>query len=102
MVSIKATVMALTLLAVCLLATEASAVSHKCCRSYMKDRIPFRKITGYSVQTDKEMCSINAIIFHTKRGLACTNPAHNWVMDYVNRLRNMAQKVHIETAHEKK
>ncbi|KAA8587305.1 C-C motif chemokine 20a.3 isoform X2 [Etheostoma spectabile] len=98
MVSIKAAVVGITLLTVCLLATNASPVRYGCCRNYMATKIPFSKIKGYSVQTVNEMCPINAIIFHTKKGQACTNPALHWVMDYVNRLRSKAQMVHIKTS----
>ncbi|TNN67805.1 C-C motif chemokine 20 [Liparis tanakae] len=102
MVSIRAAVAVLTLLLACLPATNAYAGLPGCCRSYMTSKIPFKRIRGYSVQTDIEMCPINAIIFHTKRGKACTNPALNWVMDYVNRLRNKAQMVHNKTSNLKK
>ncbi|XP_040911472.1 C-C motif chemokine 20a.3 [Toxotes jaculatrix] len=102
MVSIKATAIVITFLSICLLARETSAVYHECCRRYMTVKIPFPAIRGYSVQTDRELCPINAIIFHTKKGKACTNPALNWVMDYVNRLRNKAQIVHIKTSKEQK
>ncbi|XP_037314544.1 C-C motif chemokine 20a.3 [Pungitius pungitius] len=98
MVSIKATATVLTLLSACLLATNVSAVNHGCCRSYMTARIPFSRIQGYSVQTMTEMCHINAIIFHTKKGKACTNPALHWVMQYVNHLRIKAQLVHLKTS----
>ncbi|XP_071347540.1 C-C motif chemokine 20a.3 [Trachinotus anak] len=97
MVSIKATAMVITL-AMCLLATDTSAVYHECCRRYMKTKIPFAVIRGYSVQTFTELCPINAIIFHTVKGKACTNPALKWVMDYVDRLRNKAQMVHNRTS----
>ncbi|KAK5859891.1 hypothetical protein PBY51_021410 [Eleginops maclovinus] len=97
MVSIKASVMVITLLTICLLATNASPVHHGCCRSYMKNKIPCFKIKGYSVQTVTELCPINAIIFHTGKGKACTNPALNWVMDCVNRLRNKAHIVHMKS-----
>ncbi|XP_054452583.1 C-C motif chemokine 20a.3 [Anoplopoma fimbria] len=98
MVSIKASVVVLTLLSACLLATNVSAVYHGCCRHYTTNKIPFHKIKGYSVQTVTEMCHINSIIFHTRKGKACMNPAHNWVMDYVNRLRTKAQMVHNKTS----
>ncbi|XP_038550756.1 C-C motif chemokine 20a.3 [Micropterus salmoides] len=98
MVSIKATVTVITLFTFCLLSTSTSAVYHGCCRSYMTTKIPFRAIKGYSVQTITELCPINAIIFHTKKGKACTNPALNWVMNYVDLLRNKAQMVHIKTS----
>ncbi|XP_053186679.1 C-C motif chemokine 20a.3 [Scomber japonicus] len=95
MMSIKALVFCL---AICLLASNTSAGSHSCCRRYMKGRLPFKVIRGYSVQSLRENCPINAIIFHTKNGgKVCTNPALSWVMDYVNSLRNKAQKVHNDT-----
>ncbi|KAM4552539.1 C-C motif chemokine 4 homolog [Odontesthes bonariensis] len=94
MVSIKVAMMAITLITVCVLASNTSAVYRGCCRSYIKGKLPFQVIKGYSVQDVTEMCPINAIIFHTKKGKVCTNPALQWVMDYVNRLRNKAQRVH--------
>ncbi|KAK9539137.1 hypothetical protein VZT92_004264 [Zoarces viviparus] len=97
MASIKATVAVLTLLSACLLITNASG-HHGCCRSYMTARIPFLKIKGYSVQTITETCHIHAIIFHTKKGKACMNPALNWVMQYIHRLGNKAQMVHNKTS----
>ncbi|KAM9349832.1 C-C motif chemokine 20a.3 [Symphorus nematophorus] len=88
MVSIKAAVMVITLLTVCLLATNTSAASHRCCESYMKGKLPIKQIKGYSVQTATEHCRIPAILFHMKKGkTACTNPALDWVMDYINKLR---------------
>ncbi|XP_019962584.1 C-C motif chemokine 20a.3 [Paralichthys olivaceus] len=94
MVSVKAAAMVITLLTVCLLATETSAMNYKCCLRYMKTKIPFQAIRGYSIQTRKEMCPIDAIIFHTKRGQTCADPSQRWVMDYVDHLRNKAQMVH--------
>ncbi|XP_053294276.1 C-C motif chemokine 20a.3 [Pleuronectes platessa] len=94
MVSIKAAVMVITLLTFCLLATETSAVNYACCRRYMKFKLPFHVIRGYSVQTRKDMCPIDAIIFHTKRGQACADPTLGWVMDYIDRVRTKAQMVH--------
>lgn len=38
-------------------------VYHGCCRSYMKTRISFKGIKGYSVQMATEMCPINAIMW---------------------------------------
>ncbi|XP_069013304.1 C-C motif chemokine 20a.3 [Embiotoca jacksoni] len=98
MQSIKVTVMAITLLTVCLLATDTSAVRADCCPKYMKGKLRFSIIRGYSVQTVKEMCDIDAIIFHTTKGKACTDPSLRWVMIYVNLLGSEAQKVHINTS----
>uniref|UniRef100_A0A3P9CTN9 C-C motif chemokine n=1 Tax=Maylandia zebra TaxID=106582 RepID=A0A3P9CTN9_9CICH len=58
-----------------------------CCRRYMRGKLPYSAIKGYSVQTDTEMCPINAIIFHTKKGKACANPALKWVIDAIDRIR---------------
>nr|XP_046264716.1 C-C motif chemokine 20a.3 [Scatophagus argus] len=98
MVSIKATAMVIALLVFCLLASDTSAVSYGCCRGYTKGRISFKSIKGYSVQTISEVCHINAIIFHTRNGQVCTNPALNWVMDYIDKIRNRARKVHINSS----
>uniref|UniRef100_A0A8C9X4Y3 C-C motif chemokine n=1 Tax=Sander lucioperca TaxID=283035 RepID=A0A8C9X4Y3_SANLU len=80
------------------ISTTFTSLRHGCCRNYMALKIPFANIKGYSVQTVTELCPINAIIFHTKKGQACTNPALHWVMDYINRLRSKAQLVHIKTS----
>ncbi|TWW73239.1 hypothetical protein D4764_15G0006330 [Takifugu flavidus] len=94
MVSFKDAVMAITLITLCVLATHTSLAHPGCCSSYMKSRIPFRIIKGYSVQTVTEICPIDAIIFHTALGKACTNPASKWVMAYIQKLSNKARKVH--------
>uniref|UniRef100_A0A665TE78 Chemokine interleukin-8-like domain-containing protein n=1 Tax=Echeneis naucrates TaxID=173247 RepID=A0A665TE78_ECHNA len=64
----------------------------ECCRRYMKTRVPFGVIRGYSVQRETELCPINAIIFHTKRGKACTDPAFNWVMEYLLKQKSSKDK----------
>ncbi|XP_074544744.1 C-C motif chemokine 20a.3 [Halichoeres trimaculatus] len=95
MVSVKAVVMVLTLLTVCLMTSNASAAQPRCCHWYSKTKPAFSEIKGYSVQPNTGMCRINAIIFLLKKGkLVCANPAKDWVMDYINRLRNKAQTIH--------
>uniref|UniRef100_A0A8C8DD55 C-C motif chemokine n=1 Tax=Oryzias sinensis TaxID=183150 RepID=A0A8C8DD55_9TELE len=96
MVSVKVAFIVIAFLAVCSEQTDA-AMGFRCCRTYMKGRLPFPIIKGYSVQTITELCPINAIIFHTRKGKTCANPALNWVMEYVERLRKLAQKVHNES-----
>ncbi|KAK7945703.1 hypothetical protein WMY93_001431 [Mugilogobius chulae] len=95
MVSAKAQVPLLLLSALCLLTLNTSEAYNACCRRYSSIKLPFSMITGLSIQTITQICNINAIIFHTKRGKACFDPASNWVMDYVNRLRNKAHMVHM-------
>uniref|UniRef100_A0A3Q0SRH9 C-C motif chemokine n=1 Tax=Amphilophus citrinellus TaxID=61819 RepID=A0A3Q0SRH9_AMPCI len=101
MVSVKVVVMVIALVTICLTA-NTSAAYRLCCRRYMTGRLPGSAIMGYSVQTDTEMCPISAIIFHTKKGKACANPALKWVMDAVDRIRNKAQKVHQHSSQQQK
>ncbi|XP_008280484.1 C-C motif chemokine 4 homolog [Stegastes partitus] len=97
MVSIKVTVMAITLVTLCLLDTN-HAVNHKCCPRYMTVKIPFSAIKGYSVQTVRE-CPFDAIILHTKKGKACVKPGWDWPVQYVAHIRTRAQKVHETSQH---
>ncbi|XP_013877160.1 C-C motif chemokine 20a.3 [Austrofundulus limnaeus] len=95
MVSTKVTVTVITLVTLCALTIQTSAVHPGCCRRHIKGKLKFESIKGYSVQLLTEMCPISAIIFHLKSGKkCCTDPALDWVMDYVNRIRYEAQKVH--------
>ncbi|XP_038127725.1 C-C motif chemokine 4 homolog [Cyprinodon tularosa] len=94
MVSVKVTVVAVTLITLCVLASNKHAAYVGCCRRHIRGKIRFEEIKGFSVQNNTEVCPISAIIFHTKRGKACANPALEWVMDYVSRIEYQAQKVH--------
>ncbi|RVE61836.1 hypothetical protein OJAV_G00174300 [Oryzias javanicus] len=46
-------------------------------------------------QRVSEFCPINAIIFHTRKHKICTDPALNWVTEYVERIRKREQEFHI-------
>ncbi|CAL8281630.1 unnamed protein product [Lota lota] len=95
MAHVKGLMMAvLTLAIICLYATQTSAASHACCREFSRGRIPFRVIRGYSVQSVVELCSIDAIIFHTKKGEACADPALEWVQNYIHRISTKARTFH--------
>ncbi|KAF7222689.1 C-C motif chemokine 20a.3 [Nothobranchius furzeri] len=91
MVSVKVTV---TLVLLYALAVDEFTAYPECCRRYIKGKLRWETIKGYSVQPATEMCPINAIIFHTKMGKVCTDPALNWVIGYVSRIRFEAQKLH--------
>ncbi|XP_025895897.1 C-C motif chemokine 20 [Nothoprocta perdicaria] len=69
-----------------LLSAPCQAQSNQdCCLSYSKVRLPQRAIMGYSEQLSSEVCDINAIIFHTRRGLkACVNPKEPWVKKHLS------------------
>ncbi|XP_037386747.1 C-C motif chemokine 20a.3 isoform X2 [Pygocentrus nattereri] len=59
-----------------------------CCRKYTKGEIPFTRIRGYSIQTVRTFCNIDAIIFHTSIGRnVCADPSQNWVMETIHKLK---------------
>ncbi|XP_029504600.1 C-C motif chemokine 20-like [Oncorhynchus nerka] len=88
----------LVLLTVGLFTTEASAAKQGfprgCCTSYSQGRIDIRLILGFSIQTVKDGCNIDAIIFHTVRGrFPCMDPTNGWVMKAVRKLRERAERL---------
>ncbi|XP_043558846.1 C-C motif chemokine 20-like [Chiloscyllium punctatum] len=51
-----------------------------CCLSYSKKPLPPRLIVGYVRQFGNELCTINAVIFYTRKGRrVCANPEEVWV-----------------------
>nr|AAU50525.1 small inducible cytokine A4 [Fundulus heteroclitus] len=97
MISIKVTVMVVTLVTLCILSTDTRLERQwpmMCCYNYLHHRIPFKGIEGFSVLNSTQ-CRISGIVFHTKRGRQiCANPADEWVMNYVRRLESKAEQVH--------
>ncbi|XP_030629027.1 C-C motif chemokine 20a.3 isoform X1 [Chanos chanos] len=78
------------ILSVCLFSQQASALA--CCRKYSRGELPIGLIRGYSIQTLRKICNIDAIIFHTPGGKnVCADPAKPWVMDRIRILRERAQ-----------
>ncbi|XP_007663080.1 C-C motif chemokine 20 [Ornithorhynchus anatinus] len=75
-------------------ASEAS--DFDCCLRYTERHYGSRIIKGYTEQFSNEVCDIDAIIFHTKRGaLVCANPQEQWVKhvlhDLSKRLKRMSK-----------
>uniref|UniRef100_A0A8C7HW83 Chemokine (C-C motif) ligand 20a, duplicate 3 n=1 Tax=Oncorhynchus kisutch TaxID=8019 RepID=A0A8C7HW83_ONCKI len=65
-----------------------------CCTSYSQGRMDIRLILGFSIQTVKDGCNIDAIIFHTVRGrFPCMDPTKGWVMKAVRKLRERAEQL---------
>ncbi|KAI4881431.1 hypothetical protein NFI96_014467 [Prochilodus magdalenae] len=59
-----------------------------CCRKYTKGEFPYKLIRGYSIQTVKRFCNIDAVIFHTSIGRnVCADPSQRWVMDNIQKLK---------------
>ncbi|NXC49586.1 CCL20 protein, partial [Penelope pileata] len=68
------------LLLLLLCSTSQAQTNQDCCLSYSKVRLPRWVIKGYTEQLSSEVCDIDAIIFHTVKGLkACVNPKESWV-----------------------
>ncbi|XP_066509076.1 C-C motif chemokine 20-like [Hoplias malabaricus] len=65
-----------------------NATAFACCRKYTKGEIPFGIIRGYSIQTMRGVCNIDAIVFHTSIGRnVCADPAQSWVMESIRKLK---------------
>ncbi|KAL6467892.1 hypothetical protein MHYP_G00235690 [Metynnis hypsauchen] len=91
MAQISGTALTLLLvLTVSLFCQNATALA--CCRKYTKGEIPFTRIRGYSIQTVRTFCNIDAIIFHTSIGRnVCADPSQNWVMETIRKLKDKVQ-----------
>ncbi|XP_072876388.1 C-C motif chemokine 20 isoform X2 [Chlorocebus sabaeus] len=86
-----AVLMSVLLLHLC---SESEASNFDCCLRYT-DRILHPKfIVGFTQQLANETCDINAVIFHTKKGLSvCANPKQTWVKLIVRRLSKKINKM---------
>uniref|UniRef100_A0A3B3DYS5 Chemokine interleukin-8-like domain-containing protein n=1 Tax=Oryzias melastigma TaxID=30732 RepID=A0A3B3DYS5_ORYME len=82
MLSVKMAFIVKVFLAVCVQQIDAS-LGFRCCRKYMKGKLPFAIIKGYSVPAVTECVPSN---FHTRKGNTCANPYLPWVMEYVERI----------------
>ncbi|KAJ8011593.1 hypothetical protein DPEC_G00059860 [Dallia pectoralis] len=99
MAQMRAPVIALlVVLAVGLFAN--SEAQKGCCTRYSIGRMPIDRIRGYSIQTIKNHCNIDAIIFHTiQQRKVCVDPAKDWVMVYIRNLRENAERLHKKMSH---
>ncbi|XP_045054461.2 C-C motif chemokine 20 isoform X2 [Desmodus rotundus] len=80
-----AALMSLLLLHLC---SQSEASTFDCCLRYTDRIIRTRNIIGYRRQLANEACDIDAVIFHTKRGLSvCADPKKKWVTHVINVLR---------------
>uniref|UniRef100_A0A8D0GD26 C-C motif chemokine n=1 Tax=Sphenodon punctatus TaxID=8508 RepID=A0A8D0GD26_SPHPU len=65
-----------------------------CCLSYRRRKLPLHVIKGYTEQLSSEFCDINAIIFHTKRGMkVCVNQKDQWVKNHLRQLSKRLKKM---------
>ncbi|TRY93634.1 hypothetical protein DNTS_029705 [Danionella cerebrum] len=53
----------------------------RCCFTFTKVPIPFKRVTGYSFTS--QQCPKQAVVFETvKRRSVCANPTDSWVKEY--------------------
>ncbi|XP_028648227.1 C-C motif chemokine 20-like [Erpetoichthys calabaricus] len=70
------------------------ASNHDCCISYAKTSVPCYRLKGYTIQTNKDSCNIDAIIFHTIKNIRiCANPSDKWVISRISCLKEKAMKL---------
>ncbi|XP_041119254.1 C-C motif chemokine 20-like [Polyodon spathula] len=78
----------LMLLLASLYVDHAAARDHSCCLAYSKKPLPSSRIKGYTIQTNKNSCNIEAVIFHTINDKhVCANPRDKWVLKRIQHLK---------------
>ncbi|XP_013998904.2 C-C motif chemokine 20 [Salmo salar] len=81
-------------LCVCYQVTQGQMVMD-CCLEVSKKEIPQRVVTGYQPQVRGQGCSIDAVVFHTRKGhklCAPTGPA--WVTNLIKHLDKPTKMCH--------
>ncbi|XP_028648208.1 C-C motif chemokine 20-like [Erpetoichthys calabaricus] len=90
MVSCKPVLISLLLLWI----LNVSAMYEDCCVSYTRKQMKCHAMKGYSIQTSRDLCNIDAIIFYTKWGKQiCADPSQQWVMDIINCLKHRVKLI---------
>ncbi|KAJ8274387.1 hypothetical protein COCON_G00090120 [Conger conger] len=85
------TVCLMLLLSLSLFSVQANTA---CCTKYSRGELPLEYIKGFSIQADHGKCNINAVIFLTMKGRkVCANPTNEWVMDRIQQLRAVVQRM---------
>ncbi|KAJ1211396.1 hypothetical protein NDU88_006756 [Pleurodeles waltl] len=65
-----------------------------CCLKVSEARIPYRHLKGFQIQSFEDGCTIEAVVFITKRDKSlCAPPNQQWVHKLINKLKNHALKV---------
>ncbi|TSO57302.1 C-C motif chemokine 20 [Bagarius yarrelli] len=77
------------LLCMCCQKTDAyGPLNHACCIKYTRTPLDFKVIKGYAVQSSREVCRIDAIIFLTKSNKkVCASAEDEWVQKVLDQLR---------------
>ncbi|KAK6302897.1 C-C motif chemokine 20 [Coregonus clupeaformis] len=90
-----------TILFLCCVVTMFSSTSAAygprklyCCVEYQEKPVPYQQIKGYKLQSSKEVCNINAIIFYTlKNKKVCASVKDEWVRKALARLSFKLKKM---------
>ncbi|XP_053198483.1 C-C motif chemokine 20b [Scomber japonicus] len=71
-VCLLAALCSLTILFTCISSTQSAS----CCMRYRRGRLPpCSRVLGYTIQTIKTTCDLNAIIFHVPGAFVCADPS---------------------------
>ncbi|XP_029472175.1 C-C motif chemokine 20-like [Rhinatrema bivittatum] len=77
----------------CLLSVVEAIHNLDCCYTYTKKALPSKVIRRITLQSAAEVCDIDAVIFHTKRGFnVCANPQDAWVKKFLKSARGRKLK----------
>ncbi|XP_033894126.2 C-C motif chemokine 20-like [Acipenser ruthenus] len=89
-------VVAVLFLALNVFCEQAAAAG--CCYSYSIKPLHCSRIRGYTIQTTKDACNIDAIVFHSigNRNI-CANPLDKWVMDRIECLNRRVDNINGRT-----
>ncbi|XP_035644676.1 C-C motif chemokine 20-like [Oncorhynchus keta] len=90
-----------TILLLCCVVTMFSSTSASygprrlyCCVEYQEKPVPDQQIKGYKLQSSKEVCNIDAIIFYTlKNKKVCATVKDEWVRKALARLSAELKKM---------
>ncbi|XP_055059404.1 C-C motif chemokine 20a.3 [Misgurnus anguillicaudatus] len=89
-ISVTSMLMVLALSTLC-----ADALAFSCCRKYTQRKINnISMIRGFSIQSMRENCHIDAVILHARRGLnICADPSKPWVTEIISQLRKKVEEI---------
>ncbi|XP_078524114.1 C-C motif chemokine 20 [Lissotriton helveticus] len=74
------------------LISEAFPTNYDCCYRYTRKPLPRHAVRSFTIQSAEEICDIDAVIFHTRRGFrVCANPQEKWVKVLIKTLRKTNQ-----------
>ncbi|XP_051985267.1 C-C motif chemokine 20 [Xyrauchen texanus] len=75
-------------------------LNYACCVKYTRNPLPFGLIKGFIMQSSREVCRIDAIIFFTKHKKVCASAEDEWVRAALSRLKARINKLALSGSHQ--